>query len=312
MNNKIITAFLLLAATATTQAQKDNGRQQLNNLCGCFEVEFKYAETFSPDKNYKFHDRETIDGAVELALPVETSNNKVVIQHLLVIDDSTVVKHWREDWTYENNVAWNYNANQNWSKQVLPPGQVKGKWMQTVWEVSDAPRYQGYSQFVALDNKIIWQNTTNAPLPRREYTTRNDYNILRRTNRLNITDTGYVHEQDNLKIMRANGTDQVIAEEKGLNTYRRISDTRCAAAKQYWEKNKAYWEKVRQAWAAYFNTHNTITLKTKVDGKPLHDYLNNIMKEYAAGNIKEADVPGSIKTAIDKFVGSDEKVATRQ
>ena len=107
MSTQIITSLLLLAATATVQAQQDNGRQQINNLCGCFEVEFKYAETFSPNKDYKFHDRETISDAIELALPVETSNNKVVIQHLLVIDDSTIVKHWREDWTYENNLVWN-------------------------------------------------------------------------------------------------------------------------------------------------------------------------------------------------------------
>ena len=42
-------------------AQKESigtGRQDIEKLCGCFEVEFKYAETFSPDPAYKFHERD--------------------------------------------------------------------------------------------------------------------------------------------------------------------------------------------------------------------------------------------------------------
>ena len=77
-----------------------------------------------------------------------------MIQHLLVITDSMIVKHWREEWTYENPVIWRYKGDRTWVKETVPAEQVKGKWTQTIWEVADEPRYQGFSQFVNLDGKI--------------------------------------------------------------------------------------------------------------------------------------------------------------
>lgn len=283
-------------------AQQENGIENVNKLCGCFEVEFKYAETFSPDKNYKFHDREEINAGFELAIPIEAGNNKIVIQHLLVISDSVIVKHWREDWTFENPFIWKYKSDKLWIKEQLKPEEVKGKWTQTVWEVSDAPRYQSYSQFVNLDEKIIWQNTTDAPLPRREYSVRHDYNILRRTNRLNISESGYIHEQDNQKIIREGGADKLLAEEKGFNIYKRVAESKCAAAKLYWEKNKTYWAKVREVWEEYFSTRQSINLKTKVQDKPLHEYLNALLKEYTAGKISDAETEQKIAAEIEKFI----------
>jgi hypothetical protein len=303
---KIPALLYLLVLTTVTNGQPD-GKQIVNKLCGCFEVEFKYAETFSPDPNYKYHERDEINGGVELSLPVEVSDKKIVIQHLLVITDSMIVKHWREEWTYENPVLWVYKGDKTWVKETGPAEQVKGKWIQTVWEVSDEPRYQGYSQFVNLDGKIIWQNTTDAPLPRREYSTRSDYNILKRTNRLNITDSGYIHEQDNEKIIRSNGTDKLLTQERGINSYKRLDDKQCNAAKIYWEKNKVYWGKVRQAWADYISKQTVISLKTKVDGKLLHEYLINLSKDYAAKKVSDADIDARIKAEINKFIGHDEK-----
>jgi hypothetical protein len=296
---------LLLTVGATAQTIKD--REQINKLCGCFEVDFKYAETFSPDPNYKYHEREETGGTAELALPIEVSDRKVVIQHLLIVGTNTIVKHWREEWTYENPVIWKYKGDRTWVKEKVPVDQVKGKWTQTVWEVADEPRYQGYSQFVNLDGKIIWQNTTDAPLPRREYSVRNDYNILRRTNRINLSDSGYLHEQDNQKIIRENGKDKLLVEEKGHNTYKRINEKECEVAKAYWEKNKNYWGKVRSIWADYISTRDTITLKNKIDNKLLHEYLLDLAKEYGAGKISDSEINQRIKTEVDRFMGQSGK-----
>jgi hypothetical protein len=300
-----ILATLTLAATAVGQTAKD--KQLVDKLCGCFEVEFKYAETFSPDKNYKYHDREEISGGVELVFPVETTDKRIVMQHLLVITDSIIIKHWREDWTYENPVMWKYKGDKVWVKEQLKPEDVAGKWTQSVWEVSDAPRYQGAAEWTKLDGKLFWQNTTDAPLPRREYSVRSDYNILRRTNRLVLNDNGYVHEQDNQKIIRKDGNDKVLVEEKGINSYKRLDEKECAAAKNYWEKNKDYWTRVRKTWEAHTNANNRIELKTQVNGKPLHDYLFELSKEYAAGKIKPAEVDAKIKSTVESYFGQDDK-----
>jgi len=302
---KVIVALAALFVAHAIQAQ--TGQQIINKLCGCFEVDFKYAETFSPDPDYKYHSREETGGTAELALPIEITDKKIVIQHLLVVGANTVVKHWREEWIYENPVIWKYKGNRVWVKETISAEEVKGKWTQTVWEVADEPRYQGFSQFVNLDGKIIWQNTTDAPLPRREYSVRNDYNILKRTNRLNITDSGYLHEQDNQKIIRSNGTDRLLVEEKGYNIYKRIPEKECAVAKEYWEKNAGYWGRVRKIWEDYIATHNSISLKNKIDDKMLHEYLMVLGKEYVAKKITDAEIDSRITAEINRFIGQDEK-----
>ncbi|HAO46227.1 MAG TPA: hypothetical protein DCQ97_04840, partial [Chitinophagaceae bacterium] len=203
MVKKIISLALLTALLQTGIAQTPD--KNINKLCGCFEVEFKYAETFSPDPNYKFHEREIINGGLEYVFPVEAGNKRIVLQHLLVITDSMIIKHWREDWTYENPVIWKYRGNKTWIKEMQKPEAVKGKWTQSIWEVSDEPRYQGTSEWINANGETFWLNSTDAPLPRREYSVRNDYNILNRTNRLVVSGNGYIHQQDNKKIFRENG-----------------------------------------------------------------------------------------------------------
>jgi hypothetical protein len=305
MKKKIL-PVLALAIPALLAAQAPADRKVIDKFCGCFEVEFKYAETFAPDIDYKFHERDETSPVAELSLAIEQTDKKVVIQHLLLVNDSIVVKHWREDWTYENPVIWKYTGERTWVKEILKPEQVKGKWTQTIWEVSDEPRYQGFSQFVNLDNRILWQSTTDAPLPRREYSVRNDYNILKRTNRMNITDSGYLHEQDNVKIIRKDGKDVVLVEEKGLNSYKRIDNKSCSPALKYWEKNKGYWEKVRSAWEQQINSSTVIKLQQKVDGKFLHEYLMALAKDYSSKKVTEADIDQRIKAELGKFFISND------
>lgn len=299
---RIVIGFASIVFALSAGAQTVSERKNIEKLCGCFEVEFKYAETFSPDTAYKYHDREEISAGLELALPIEISDKRIVIQHLLVIDNNNIIKHWREDWVFEPNQVWKYQGDKVWSRQTLSPDQSRGRWMQTVWEVSDAPRYQGASEWVNTDGKTFWQNTTDAPLPRREYSVRNDYNILRRTNRIVLNDNGYVHEQDNKKIIRKNGTDKLLVEEKGLNTYVRVADSKCDAAKAYWQKNSEYWSKVRLAWESFLASHQSITLKDKVGNKVLHQYLGELGREYAEKKIKAADIDASIRAVLEKYL----------
>lgn len=308
MIKRLISLAILVSAMNWVTAQTPD--KNINNLCGCFNVEFKYAETFSPDTNYKFHDREIIDGGLEYVFPVEASDKKIVLQHLLVITDKVIIKHWREDWTYENPVIWNYTSYKTWKKEIQKPEAVKGKWTQTVWEVSDEPRYQGASEWVKNNGQYYWLNTTNAPLPRREYSVRNDYNLMNRTNRIIINDSGYRHEQDNKKIIKApDGTEKLLAEEKGLNTYVRTKESECAAAKAWWENNKFYWEKVRAIWEEKIANITIIKMETKVKDKVLHEYLMAQAKEYAEGKIPAAELDARIKINIDMFLNTSKEVA---
>src|SRR5690606_36837642 len=135
---------------------------------------------------------------------------------------------------------------------------------------SDAPRYQGVGEWVNLDGQTFWQNTIDAPLPRREYTTRHDYHVLRRTNRIILGEGGWIHEQDNRKLIRKDGADKLLVEEKGFNTYERTDDAKCKVALAFWLKHEAFWATVRTAWDKVLKSKNEISLETKVNGRPMH------------------------------------------
>lgn len=98
-------------------------------------------------------------------------------------------------------------------------------------------------------------------MPRREYTKRNDYNITLRGNRHEITDSGWVHDQDNRKILRKEGKeDVVIANEKGYNTYKKVPEARCKVAKEWWIEHNSKWELVRNKWDEIYKRNTNLNL----------------------------------------------------
>jgi len=311
MNLKLLSVSLALCATGiTARAQNKTDMANINLLCGCFDVEFKYAETFAPDEEYEYHNRERINWAREIVIPIEQTSKRISLQHLLVMDDTIVIKHWREDWVYESPTVLIYNGDHSWQKISLHRNQFKNKWTQTVWEVSDAPRYQGTSEWITTDGKTLWINTTDAPLPRREYTKRKDYNVLKRRNIISVTKDGWIHEQDNQKVLRKNGTDTLLVEEKGMNTYKRVDDKKCEAGKQYWEKNKAYWSTVRGVWEKYLSTYAVINVKPLVEGRPLHEYLSEIEDQFATHHLTDDETNARIQEVLKLFIG-ESKVAAQ-
>jgi hypothetical protein len=164
--------------------------------------------------------------------------------------------------------------NNSWSYNKFKKKHVKGQWTQKVFQVDDSPRYEGSASWVHVDGKSFWENTTDAPLPRREYTKRNDYNVLVRTNKHEITKSGWIHDQDNNKIIREMyKKDVLLAQEKGFNNYIRVDNKRCIAAQDYWLKNKVNWKIVRSQWDDIFADNKDLKLKTAVNNKSLYMYL---------------------------------------
>ena len=268
-------AFIL---TGHAQDKKEKDQEAIKKMCGCFEVNFDFAETFeySNDSLYKGSEVKH-DKALEWVELVEDSNDKIVMQHLLVVGNPSapsVVKHWRQDWLYENTQLYTYDANNQWIYTQLPKQDVKGQWSQKVFQVDDSPRYEGSATWVHVDGKSFWENTTSAPLPRREYTQRNDYNLTVRRNRHAITKEGWIHDQDNDKVIRTEGKeDVVLAQEKGLNTYKKVADSKCKVAQDYWANNQKNWAIVRAKWDNVFERASDLKLEHKVDHKPLYAHF---------------------------------------
>ena len=125
-----------------------------------------------------------------------------------------------------------------------------------------------------VDGISYWENSTDAPLPRREYTKRDDYDVTIRRNRHEITSNGWIHDQDNDKVIRkANEKDFVLAQEKGLNTYVKVNDTKCKSGQDWWQENKSKWKLVRNNWDNVFAMNKNLKLKDKVKDKRIDEHL---------------------------------------
>ncbi|MEE9408622.1 MAG: DUF6607 family protein [Polaribacter sp.] len=289
--------LLIVAISVNAQSKKTKDKNAIKEMCGCFEVTFNFAETFnySRDSTYRASKNKVSKG-LEWAGLVTDSKNKISIQHILQVGNPSkpmTVKHWRQDWLYQNTDFYMYNGDNNWTFTQKDKKDVKKQWTQKVYQVDDSPRYEGSGTWVHVDEKSYWENTTTAPLPRREYTKRSDYNITLRGNRHEITNYGWVHDQDNSKVVRKNGKeDVIIANEKGYNIYKRVADSRCKVAQDWWIANNAKWQLVRNKWDEVFNRNTNLTLETKVENKPLYKYLfsNKIYKEREMNEIIESFV----------------------
>ena len=286
--------ILLLVSPIIINAQKKQDIEAIKEMCGCFEIDFKFSETFQyiNDSNYS-KSKNYNAKALEYAKLIKDEKGHISIQHLLVMGDY-IIKHWRQDWIFQNKDLLKYDGNNNWKYISKTKKDVKGQWTQKVFQVDDSPRYEGSATWVHADGKSYWENSSYAPLPRREYTKRNDYNIMIRGNRHEITKDGWVHDQDNFKVVKDSESDSevIIASEKGINTYTRVDESNCKEAIKWWDENNEKWLLVLEKWNSIYSKKDDISLRQSVENKPLFSFLfdENVVKRDEIGLI------------IDRFV----------
>jgi hypothetical protein len=298
----LLFALLLLVVSANAQTKIDQDREAIKALAGFYKVTFNYAETFSPDDDYKFHERHR-SSAKEIAIILEDSPKKIVIQHLLVMrGDSMIIKHWREDWTYEDTQILAYDKDNAWKKVTLSANDVKGKWTQKVFQVDDSPRYQAIGTWVHVDGRHQWQSNTDSPLPRRENTERNDYNVLNRGNNLYLTANGWMFEQDNKKIIRSETGDKLLAMEKGMEEFVKTDPKSFGYAQTWWKQQQAFWKDARETWDVVFAENNYLKLVPKVDDKLLYEQFFALGDQSAKENWSSAKNKENIKKVIDSYL----------
>ncbi|MCB0432496.1 MAG: hypothetical protein KDD18_05570, partial [Mangrovimonas sp.] len=125
--------------------------------------------------------------------------------------------------------------------------------------------------------------------------TRSDYNVTIRTNRHEIVSNGWIHDQDNDKVIREEGKqDVLLAQEKGYNTYVKVANSKCKAAQDYWAKDHDKWALVRAKWDEVLARDKDLSLEDKVEHKQLFKYLSPDNQEYST--------KASIDSIIEAFV----------
>lgn len=260
-----------LAAHASDPEKKALDRQSILAMQGCYKVSFDFAETFAPDTAYLYHDRYRSAG-IEYVIAIADEPNFISLQHLLVINDSTVIKHWRQDWVYEGTTLLAYDRDKTWKREEAPQKDVQGTWIQKVYQVDDSPRYESRGTWVHVDGKHYWEGTGDAPLPRREFTKRSDYNVMTRHSRMQLDGDGWFLEQDNEKILRTDEGDHLLCHEKGMERFT-TGDYDCQPAIDWWENNQTFWAGVREAWDEVFAENPVLALHSKVEDKMLWQAL---------------------------------------
>lgn len=273
--------WLALQNAELTDLERD--RRAILAMAGAYQTSFEFLETVSFAPGYE-RSAPYQSWATEYVYVVEQTKFFISLQHIMVMffaDDGKVsgpmvMKHWRQDWQYQKPELLSYVGNNTWQKQQLTPAQVAGTWAQAVYQVDDSPRYESYGRWQHLSNLSSWESQrTWRPLPRREHSVRNDYQVLEGVNRHTITPGGWVHEQENYKLkLDIEGTLAeslpYLAKELGLNRYTRIEKFDFSAGDEYWRATADFWREVRTQWRDLVADHAGFTVLQTVDDKPLY------------------------------------------
>lgn len=306
---------MALAQPASTEATSDAAqakfqadRQLILGMAGNYKVTFDFRETTPWQADYVPIEPKTTSGH-EVIRVIEDTGRVIRLQHLLVAEHegkTIVVKHWRQDWTYEPATVLVYDGQGHWTLQDVPENLRKGRWSQTVWQTDDSPRYGGWGEWTNEGGVPRWRsNWTMRPLARRDAVRKPAYDRYRAINRHSPTPTGWIHWQDNIKLGMQGGKLAPIVQESGLNTYSRDPGFNIAAAETYWAKTSAYWADVRKAWDAAIARHNGLSVSEVADtGSAGAERLMTIADDLVAGTIKQPDAINRAHMVIAEVTGN--------
>jgi len=277
LDNAPSPAWQALQAPGLTAKERD--RRAILAMAGDYRVTFDFLEIVpflsaaKPTRPYQSWGTEKI-------YVDEDRGDFISLVHILEMrikqpdgttSDPIVTKHWRQDWQYEPKVIDEYAGRESWQRHKVASQARRGAWSQTVFQVDESPRYASIGRWEHSASFSTWISAeTWRPLPRREWSVRDDYQALIGTNRHTIDATGWVQEENNLKSVlddhrSLNAAQPYLAREYGVARYARMRSADFAAADSYYQRTRAFWRDVRAAWSTRFAKGTPVTLKGAVD-----------------------------------------------
>lgn len=298
-------------ATAPDAFARD--RAAILALTGDYKVSFHFMETLGFAADYKplrpYH-----SWATEHVRVITDTGRFISLQHTLVMffkkEDGTIsepmlMKHWRQDWTYEPTELHRYRGADTFARQLIARAAAAGAWTQSVWQVDDSPRYAALGRWEHTGNRSVWTGeTTWRPLPRREHTVRRDYSVMEGSHRIILTPTGWLHEQLNWKRVAGDAAPaSYVGEELGLDRYERITSPSLAAADDDWKKTGPYWAIVRRVWAETFAQQDRFIVRAEVDGQKLFEQHFAYAEKLSSGQpFDAADAGRHVRATLARFL----------
>ena len=304
-------AFAGLQAAGLDDRERD--RRAILAMAGDYRTSFDFIETigftegYQPRAPYQSWGTERV--YVVANEPEFVSLQHIIVMHFLDADgfesDAMVVKHWRQDWQYEDAEVHAFQGRGAFVRRALDPANRKGAWTQTVYQVDDSPRYEAVGRWIHAPGVSYWQSDDRRrPLPRREFSVRDDYQALYGSHRITITPAGWTQEEDALKLVldennRPSSSQPYLAREAGLSRYDRVLDYDFSAGDDYWEETGAFWSRVRQYWDALYKSEAEFRFDKSVEGIPMFMALFGMAGE---GFESEADMDEAIAALLAPYI----------
>jgi hypothetical protein len=220
---------------------------------------------------------------------IRDDGNFISLQHILVVDgifeDQMPIKHWRQDWIYQPKRIFEYMGRDDWRTRSVDETERRGKWAQLVYQVDDSPRYAAVAGWKHQYGVSSWKSLpTWRPLPRRERTKRDDYDVLISVNRHALTPDGWVHEQENSKLILQEDN-QVLAREIGLNTYTASDAFNTHVAEDYWKDTKEFWAEIRAEWRTLHDERGTFSIKSSSPSGKIYNQILVLANQAREGTL---------------------------
>jgi hypothetical protein len=289
---------------ADTQFQED--RQAILAMAGNYRVTFDFTETVSFDANYTLKDKK-LSGGDEIVRVIEDTGDFISLQHILVVggEKKFPVKHWRQDWRYEPESVLVFIGANAWETRKLAPAEAKGKWSQVVYQVDDAPRYGAVGAWRHENGVSAWTPPAEwRPLPRRDATTRDDYHAIDAVNRHAITPSGWVHEQDNTKLVLT-GKPRALVREVGVNIYEKFNGFDIAVGDDYWNATKEFWAEMRAEWARIEAENPRFGLTIQGEPEELYMKILDIAEAVEKNGKPVAEAAAEARAVMADYVTTD-------
>lgn len=293
----------------SAQAEKvrfEEDRKAILAMAGDFNVTFDFRETVPLTSGYELK-QPKLSGAEEIVRVVEDRGDFISLQQILVMkmgDDTIVTKHWRQDWQYEPASVLVFIGGNAWETRKVSSAEGKGKWSQTVYQVEDSPRYGAVGAWIHDDGVSQWNPPAEMrPLPRRDMTTRDDYDAVLAVNRHTITPFGWVQEEENSKLV-LRGEHHVLVREIGVNSYKRATNLE-KDGDTYWNATKDFWSQVRTDWTRLEKSSPRFGLTMQGEPEDMYIPILDLADQINEGQINTADAVVKAKAVIAKYTTTD-------
>lgn len=303
-------AALSCAAALPALAQDsafEKDRDAILAMAGDYKVTFDFRETVQLTEGYALKEPK-LSGGYEIVRVIEDTGEFISLQHILVVGpegEEFPIKHWRQDWTYEPTEVLTFIGGNAWEMRAVSEEDADGAWAQEVYQVDDSPRYGAVGGWSHENHVSQWTPPAEwRPLPRRDMTTRDDYDAVLAVNRHTITPGGWVHEQNNSKLV-LDADPNVLVREIGVNTYRKDDGFPVEVGDTYWNATKDYWAGVRDAWEALEASGEPFGLTMQGEPEALYQPLLELAGEVEEGTKPAEDAISEARSVITEFTTSE-------